>query len=85
MFRQKLARELAEAAYALAVTFSIGCWAIHAAYLERGCRAIGGEYCLILITWKSIHCLFEALEELDYERHCKKRRSGRTAEKRDYR
>ena len=89
MFRQKLARELAEAAYAIAVTFSIGCWAIHAAYLERGYRAIGGEYCLILITylaaWKSIHCLFEALEELDYERHCKKRRSGRTAEKRDYR
>lgn len=58
------------------VIFFIGYWAAHAAYLERGYRAIGGEYCLILITylaaWKSIHCLFEALEELDYEWHCKK-------------
>lgn len=79
MFRQKLARELAEAAYSLGITFSIGCWGVHAAYLERGYRAIGGEYCLIFVTylgaWKSIHCLFEALEELGYERHCKKRRS----------
>ncbi len=77
MFRRKWVRKLAEAAYSLAVTFSIECWAVHAAYLERGYRAIGGEYGLILIiylaAWKSIHCLFEALEEWDYERYCKKR------------
>lgn len=74
---QKLARELAETAYALAVTFFVGRWAINAAYLERGCKAIGGEYLLILVTywaaWKAVHFLFDAWEDLKYEQHCKKR------------
>ena len=49
--RQRLAKELAETAYALVVTFFIECWAVHAAYLERGYRAVGGKYRLILITY----------------------------------
>lgn len=89
MFRQKLARELAEAAYAFVVTFSIGYGAIHAAYMERGYRAIGDEYCLILITylaaWKSIHCLFEALEEINCEGgDDKETGSGGTVEVQDH-
>lgn len=89
LFIRRLARGLVETAYTLAVTFFVGKWAVHTAYLERGYRAIGGEYLLILVTywaaWKTIHYLFDALEEMDYERRCKKRRSGRTAEKRDHR
>lgn len=63
-------RELVEAGYALFVMACVGRWALYYAYLERGCMAVGGEYCLILmvywITWKVIHYTFDALEELGH-------------------
>ena len=77
MFKNRVARELAEVIYALVIMLAIGKWAIHMAYLERGYEAIGGEYCLMIIAywvaWKTIHYLFDALEDLEYERNCKKR------------
>ena len=71
---------LAEILYALAVMFAIGKWAIHAAYLERGHEAVGGEYCLMALAywaaWKAIHGLFDALEDWDHARRRKKREPG---------
>ena len=68
-----------EVIYALVIMFAIGKWAIHMAYLERGYEAIGGEYCLMimayLVAWKTIHYLFEALEDLEYERNRKQKGS----------
>lgn len=79
MFKNRVVRELAEVIYALVIMLAIGKWAIHMAYLERGYEAIGGEYCLMItaywVAWKTIHYLFDALEDLEYERNCKKRGS----------
>ena len=79
MFKTRFLRELAESMYALAVMIAIGKWAIRMAYLERGYEAIGGEYCLMImaywVAWKIIHYLFDALEDLDYERKRKEKRS----------
>lgn len=89
MFRRLFVRSLLEAAYILTVTFAIGKWAVRAAYLERGYKAFGGEYILILmVCWaagKSIDYLFNTLEELEYERNRKKGRSGGAARKQDNR
>lgn len=89
MLKRRIIRGLAEAAYALAVTYAIGKWAIYAAYMERGYKAAGGEYCLILMTyfvaWKAISYLFDALEDLQYEQFRKKRRSRTVTRKRDNR
>lgn len=89
MYRRRIVRELLETVYALAITCAIGKWAIHAAYLERGYEAVGGEYCLILMTywvaWKAISYFFDALEDLRYERFRKKRRSRTVTRKRDNR
>lgn len=75
-------RNFLEAVYTLAITIAVGKWAINYAYLERGGRAIGGEYLLVLITcwvaYKAIHHLFEILEELERERNRKKGRSRGT-------
>jgi len=72
-------RNLIVILYTLAVTSAIGKWAIHAAYLERGYAAVGGEYCLIFMVewtaWRAINYLFDTLEELEYERNSKKRGS----------
>lgn len=72
MFKNRFIRELAESAYAVAVTLAIGKWAVHAAYLERGYEAVGGEYCLMIMAywaaWGIIHYFFDALEDWDYER-----------------
>lgn len=69
-------RELIEAGYAIFVMVCIGKWALYYAYLERGYRAVGGEYCLILmvywIAYKVIHYTFDALEELEHEQNNKK-------------
>ena len=65
------------------VTYAIGKWAFHLAYIERGYEAVGGEYLLILAVywgaWKAINCLFDSLEELENERNRRKKRSRRTA------
>ena len=83
MIKKKATRNMMAIAYTLAVTFSAGKWIIYMAYLERGCEAIGGEYCLIpmvcWMAWKAINYFFETLEDLEYERNCKKRRSGGTS------
>lgn len=74
-----LKRTLTAIVYTLAVTCAIGKWAIHAAYLERGYEAVGGEYCFILmvwwVAWKAINYLFDTLEDLEHERNRKERRS----------
>ena len=71
MIRRRIVRNLAAAAYTLAVTFAVGRWAVHAAYLERGYEAAGGEYCLVLMVcwmaWKAINYLFNTLEDMEYE------------------
>lgn len=81
--KEKITRNLVAIAYTLAVTFAVGKWAIYAAYLERGYEAVGGEYCLMFMVcwmaWKAINYLFNTLEDLEYERNCKKRRSGGTS------
>lgn len=87
LFKRQLIRSLLEAVYILTVTFAIGKWAVCMAYLERGYKAVGGEYILIPMVcwaaWKSINYLFDTLEKLEYERNRKKRRSGRSAWKQD--
>lgn len=78
MFKRYIAKELMAVTYSLAVTFAIGRWAINLAYIERGYDAVGGEYCLILITYLvasyAIHYLFHTLDDLEYERNRKKRK-----------
>lgn len=67
MTRKKVARLMSETGCILAVTYAIGKWAFHSAYLERGCKAVGGEYFLVAVAcWaacKAIHCLLDAWEE----------------------
>lgn len=48
MYSEFLKQQLIETGYALIVTYSLGRWAIHYAYLERGYIATGGEYLFIL-------------------------------------
>lgn len=78
MLRKKVIKRLIAIAYTLAVTVTVGRWAIYAAYFERGYMAVGGEYCLIImvcwIAWKAINYLIKTLEDLDYEQNCKERR-----------
>lgn len=73
MFKSRFLRELTECLYALVVMIAIGKWAIHMAYLERGYDAIGGEYFLMImaywVAWKTIHYLFDILEDVNYERN----------------
>lgn len=58
--------------WTLAVTYAVGKWAFHIAYIERGYEAVGGEYLLVPMVcfgaWKSINYLFESLEEMKNER-----------------
>ena len=72
--RKKILRQIVETDAALAAAYLVGHWAVSAAYLERGCRAVGGECGLILITYwatyKAIHCLLDAWEE---KKHVEKR------------
>ena len=77
-------RDLIAVIWSLLVTGAISKWAFHVAYLERGYKAVGGEYLVILVAyvaaWKAINYLFDSLEELESERN-----SRRTARMRDYR
>ena len=43
-------KKLIQILAALAMGSSILSWAVQAAYLQRGCQAIGGEYLLALFT-----------------------------------
>ncbi len=89
--KKKIIRDLVVLVYTLSVTFMVGEWAIDFAYLERGYRAVGGEYCLIpMVAWaayKVINIFFDVLEETVYAEHrsCKKVRGRRIARLRDYR
>ena len=90
MRRKSLLTQIIEIVYALIVTYAVGKWAIHFAYQERGYDAVGGEYLFILaaywVAYKTIHYLFDVLEEETYgKRVHKKRRSREIAEVRDYR
>lgn len=88
MRRKRLKRELIAIMWTLLVTYAIGKWSFHLAYTERGYEAVGGEYLLIPAVywgaWKAINYLFDSMEELEYERHRRKKRSGRTARMHDY-
>lgn len=81
--RKTLKRDLIAVIWTLLVTYAIGKWAFHLAYIERGYEVVGGEYLLILAVycgaWKAINCLFDSLEELENERNRRKKRSRRTA------
>lgn len=81
--RKTLKRDLIAVIWTLLVTYAIGKWAFHLAYIERGYEAVRGEYLLILAVywgaWKAINCLFDSLEELENERNRRKKRSRRTA------
>lgn len=76
-------RDLIAVIWSLLVTGGISKWAFHVAYLERGYKAVGGEYLVILVAyvaaWKAINYLFDSLEELESERNRRKKRSRRTA------
>lgn len=89
MQRKRLKRELIAIMWTLLVTYAIGKWSFHLAYIERGYEVVGGEYLLIPAVywgaWKAINYLFDSMEELEYERHRRKKRSGRTARMHDYR
>ena len=81
--RKTLKRDLIAVIWTLLVTYAIGKCAFHLAYIERGYKAVGGEYLLIPVVywgaWKAINCLFDSLEELENERNRRKKRSRRTA------
>lgn len=70
-------RDLIAVTWSLLVTGAISKWAFHVAYLERGYKAVGGEYLVILVAyvaaWKAINYLFDSLEELESERNRRKR------------
>lgn len=87
--KKTLKRDLIAVTWTLIVTYAIGKWAFHLAYIERGYKAVGGEYLLILMVywgaWKAINYLFDSLEELEDERNRRKKRSRRTAQMRNYR
>lgn len=89
MRRKRLKRELIAIVWTLIVTYAIGKWSFYLAYIERGYEAVGGEYLLIPAVywgaWKAINYLFDSMEELEYERHRRKKRSRRTARMHDYR
>lgn len=91
MKKEQIIRKLVVLIYTLGITYMVGEWAIEFAYMERGYRAIGGEYCLIpMVAWmayKIINIFFDGLEDMIYaeRRDCKKRRSRRIARLRDYR
>lgn len=78
-----------DSGYLDAACHAIGKWAFHLAYIERGYKAVGGEYLLIPVVywgaWKAINYLFDSLEELENERNCRKKRSRGTARMRNYR
>ncbi len=56
--------------YALAMTYMIGKWAIHFAYLERGYKAVGGEYFLVpmifIASYKVLKALINILDEKSF-------------------
>lgn len=89
MRRKRLKRELIAIVWTLLVTYAIGKWSFHLAYIERGYEAVGGEYLLIPAVywgaWKAINYLFDSMEALEYERQRRKKRSRRTARMHDYR
>ena len=73
---RKIFLHLAGAVYVSVVIYLTGRWAIYAAYVERGYKAAGGEYFLIIAVFflasKAVHNLIESVEEV--------RRSGRSDE-----
>ena len=75
--RKTLKRDLIAVIWTLLVTYAIGKWAFHLAYIERGYEAVGGEYLLIPVVywgaWKAINYLFDSLEELENERNYRKK------------
>lgn len=87
--KKTMIRELIVAIWTLLVTFAIGKWALHIAYIERGYESAGGEYLLIImvywLAWKSIDYLFDSLEGLEHERNRRKRRSRAVARMQNYR
>ena len=44
-------RDLIAVIWSLLVTGAISKWAFHVAYLERGYKAVGGEYLVILVAY----------------------------------
>jgi hypothetical protein len=80
MLKRWIIRNILEASYTLAITAAVGKWAIHAAYLERGYKAVGGEFILIPMTcwvaYKAIHHLFNTLEEVEHERNERRSRAA---------
>lgn len=45
-----LKRDLIAVIWTLLVTYAIGKWSFHLAYIERGYEAVGGEYLLIPVA-----------------------------------
>ena len=46
-----LKRDLIAVIWTLLVTYAIGKWSFHLAYIERGYEAVGGEYLLIPVVY----------------------------------
>lgn len=68
MRRKRLKRELIAIVWTLLVTYAIGKWSFHLAYIERGYEAVGGEYLLIPAVywgaWKAINYLFDSTQTI---------------------
>lgn len=77
MRKTKAKKNLAAAAYALAVTFAVGRWASCMAFLERGYEAAGGEFLMMpvvcIAAWKAINYLFNTMEDLDMSEKARKK------------
>lgn len=73
--------------YVLSVTYMVGKWAIHYAYLERGYDAVGGEYILIptvaMAAYEAISIFLDVLEDSGYVVRGYKKRCGGTTGMRD--
>ena len=54
-------RDLIAVIWSLLVTGAISKWAFHVAYLERGYKAVGGEYLVILVAYVAALCATQLL------------------------
>lgn len=74
-------RQIVEVDCALTVTYLVGRWAVHCAYVERGCPAVGGEWLLIIfVYWGTYRAVRAVFNHIDQKRGVY---GGRYKEKRD--
>lgn len=67
----QIIKRIAALLYSLVVTFMAGEWAVKYAFMERGYKAVGGEYLFIvavsLSAYKVINIFLNELEDKNYD------------------